>query len=870
MIPSPQSSAEFRLPELLAPAGCWDALRAAVANGADAVYFGVEAFNARLRAANFQRQELPELMQWLHSRGVKGFLTVNVLIFPDELEDAAQLVLEAAAACVDALIVQDIGLARLARSLAPELAIHGSTQMSITSAAGVAQAAALGCERVVMARELSLRDLARIQEQLVKRQLQMPLEMFVHGALCVAYSGQCLTSEALGQRSANRGECAQACRLPYQLIVDGQERDLGEQRYLLSPRDLAAWELLPQLVDLGIASLKIEGRLKDASYVAAVTDAYRRSLDQITVNLAPSEPQLGQAVAEACANLELSFSRGLGHGWLEGVNHRQLVHGRWSKKRGPLIGQLERIEACGWWLLRTARQLRPGHGLVFEAPSPDPLVPPEEIGGRVMAIEQRQPGLLALRLGPARLDARRLQPGAPCWLSSDPLLERQWQRQANAATPVADQPLTLAVQGQLNQPLQLALLAVAEREMVPPLVLRSRLPLAAATGSGLDRQRLEAQLGRLGGSGWRLGSLQLDLPDNLFLPLAELNRLRRQLVQQLADEFSSAAVASAAAASASAAALPVANGRSPGRLSGLQPAAAAAPAGPSIGSSPATAEPGLHVLVRSLQQLEALQGLPLRSVIAELEQPRELREAVAMGRGCWPDGLWLAGARITRPDEAWSLEPLLRAAPAGYLVRNADQLERLTPVAPCIGDFSLNVANPLTAAWFLDHWGLQRITASYDLALPQLMQLVAGCPAGRVEVTVHQHMPLFHMEHCLFCAFLSDGHDHTDCGRPCEHHTVLLRDRSGAEHPLRADLGCRNTLFNARAQTAAEALPQLCKAGVGHLRLELLDESADQARMRVEQYLAALDGRLSGRELWRSEQLDSRLGVTRGSLKGGS
>jgi putative protease len=439
--------------------------------------------------------------------------------------------------------------------------------------------------------------------------------------------------------------------------------------------------------------------------------------------------------------------------------------------------------------------------------------------------------------------------------------------------------LTLAVQGQLNQPLQLALLAVAEREMVPPLVLRSRLPLVAATGSGLDRQRLEAQLGRLGGSGWRLGSLQLDLPDNLFLPLAELNRLRRQLVQQLADEFSSAAVASAASAAvasavaasaaSAASALPATSGLSPGRLSGLQPAAAAAPAGLSIGSSPATAEPGLHVLVRSLQQLEALQGLPLRSVIAELEQPRELREAVAMGRGCWPDGLWLAGARITRPDEAWSLEPLLRAEPSGFLVRNADQLERLTPAAPCIGDFALNVANPLTAAWFLDHWGLQRITASYDLALPQLLQLVAGCPSGSVEVTVHQHMPLFHMEHCLFCAFLSDGHDHTDCGRPCEKHTVLLRDRSGSEHPLRADLGCRNTLFNSRAQTAAEALPQLKRSGVQQFRIELLQESASESRHRVQQYAAALRGEISGRSLWQQEQLVSRLGVTRGSLKSG-
>lgn len=914
MKPPQQTNGEVRLPELLAPAGNWDALRAAVANGADAVYFGVEAFNARLRAANFQRQQLPELMHWLHQRGVKGFLTVNVLIFPDELEDAAQLVLEASAAGVDALIVQDIGLARLARSLAPQLAIHGSTQMSITSAAGVAQAAALGCERVVLARELSLRDLTRIQGQLAQRHLAMPLEMFVHGALCVAYSGQCLTSEALGQRSANRGECAQACRLPYQLIVDGQERDLGDQRYLLSPQDLAAWELLPQLVEIGIASLKIEGRLKDASYVAAVTDAYRRSLDQTraaadrqshgqahgkgkdqgqgqgqgkeqaqaglaaeAADATLSPPESDQAVAEACANLELSFSRGLGQGWLQGVNHRQLVHGRWSKKRGPLIGQLEKIEPSGWWLLSCSRQLRPGHGLVFEAPSPDPLLPPEEIGGRVMAVERRRPGLLALRLGPGRLDARRLRPGAPCWLSSDPLLERQWQRQANGPTPPVSQPLTLAVRGRLNQPLELILIAVANQELPSPLVLRSQLLLAAATGSGLDRQRLEAQLGRLGGSDWRLASLQLDLPDNLFLPVAELNRLRRQLVEELAELIPSAPASTSAPASAAPSSWESSD------LSSLQSAqlstagqpdgypatwtAKASASGPASPPTPTGAEPALHVLVRSLQQLEALQGLPLRSVIAELEQPRQLREAVAIGRGCWPDGLWLAGARITRPDEAWSLEPLLRAEPSGFLVRNADQLERLTPAAPCIGDFALNVANPLTAAWFLDHWGLQRITASYDLALPQLLQLVAGCPPGSVEVTVHQHMPLFHMEHCLFCAFLSDGHDHTDCGRPCEQHQVLLRDRSGAEHPLRADLGCRNTLFNARAQTAAEALPQLRKAGVGHLRLELLDENAEQARLRVEQYLAALTGRLSGKDLWRSEQLDSRLGVTRGSLK---
>ena len=267
-------------PELLAPAGDWAALKAAVSSGADAVYFGVDAFNARQRAENFRIDDLDHVMDWLHDRGVKGFLTFNVLVFSDELQHAADLLLAANQARVDAVIVQDVGLCGLARVLVPGLVLHGSTQMSITSAAGVAQAAALGCQRVVLARELSLADFERLGVQLQQRHLAMPLEVFVHGALCVAYSGQCLTSESLGQRSANRGECAQACRLPYELIVDGQSLPLDDQRYLLSPQDLAAWDLLPELERLGIASLKVEGRLKDSTYVAAVTDAYRRQLDR--------------------------------------------------------------------------------------------------------------------------------------------------------------------------------------------------------------------------------------------------------------------------------------------------------------------------------------------------------------------------------------------------------------------------------------------------------------------------------------------------------------------------------------------------------------------------------------------------------------
>ncbi|MEY4359362.1 MAG: hypothetical protein RLZZ631_848 [Cyanobacteriota bacterium] len=828
------------LPELLAPAGCWSSLKAAVANGADAVYFGVEQFNARLRAENFRTADLPEVMDWLHRRGVKGFLTVNVLVFPAELEQAADLLLAAEAAGVDAVIVQDIGLAWLAQRLTPDLAVHGSTQMSITSAAGVAMAAELGCTRVVLARELSLRDIERIQGQLKARELAMPLEVFVHGALCVAYSGQCLTSEALGQRSANRGECAQACRLPYQLIVDGEERDLGEQRYLMSPQDLAAWDLLPQLAACGIASLKIEGRLKDSSYVAAVTDAYRQGLDRLESSPASSSEE---ADAQLRRQLELSFSRGLSHGWLEGVNHRRLVHGRWSKKRGPWVGRLERVEADGTLVIRSQQQLKPGDGVVLELPHADPLQPPTELGGRLMQLTKLPRGRVGFRLGPGRVDLRGLQPGSPCWLTSDPQLESRMQRLAERPVPEQRRALALRVSGSAGSPLQLEVIGA-------PWCVQSEQALQPARGAGLDAERLRQQLGRLGGTAWELGELEVALDGEVFLPVAQLNQLRRQLVDQLAS----------ASERSDAVAMPVADSR-PSAASLL----ASFEADRSGGEQPSP-DTRLSVLVRSLEQLQALLDQPVHRVIAELEDPRQLRQAVGLGRGRWPGGIWVTGARICRPDEAWSLEPLLRCGADGFLVRNADQLERLTPIAPCQGDFSLNVANPLSARWLLERWGLERITASYDLALEQLLQLVRGCPANRVEITLHQHMPLFHMEHCLFCAFLSDGHDHTDCGRPCEHHTVLLRDRSGAEHPLRADLGCRNTLFNGRAQTAAEAIPVFLQAGVRDFRLELLQDNATDSVRRVDLYRQALAGTISGRAVWQQEQLDSRLGVTRGTL----
>ena len=283
--------ATANLPELLAPAGDWDCARAAVENGADAIYFGLEKFNARMRAQNFTGADLPKLMQFLHRRGVRGYVTLNTLIFENELADAEKYLRTMIAAGVDAVIVQDVGICRLIRRLSPDFPIHASTQMTVTSAAGIEFARELGCNLVVLARECSITEIEKIRaadeaiSSPVTRHSSLPLEVFVHGALCVAYSGQCLTSEALGGRSANRGECAQACRMPYELISDNQPVPLGDRKYLLSPQDLAGLEVLPDLIRAGVASLKIEGRLKSPEYVANITRIYRQALDECGVGV---------------------------------------------------------------------------------------------------------------------------------------------------------------------------------------------------------------------------------------------------------------------------------------------------------------------------------------------------------------------------------------------------------------------------------------------------------------------------------------------------------------------------------------------------------------------------------------------------------
>ena len=845
-------------PELLAPAGDWDCLRAAVENGADAVYFGLEAgFNARVRATNFSADELPAIMDFLHRRGVRGYVTFNTLVFTSELESAQQLIVTMARAGVDAVLVQDLGLIRLIQALTPDLPIHASTQMTLTSAEGIRFVASLGVERVVLARELSLREISKIHDQ-----TDTPIEAFVHGALCVAYSGQCLTSESLGGRSANRGHCAQACRLPYDLVCDGQDVDTADVKYLLSPQDLAAYELVPDLLAAGICSLKIEGRLKTPEYVANITRHYREAIDTALagrpVRFTPRQVE----------EMELSFSRGFSPGWLGGCHHKRLVPGKSSSKRGVPLGE---VIGCrrGRVAVKLTGSIKRGDGVVFDCGRPVD----DEQGGRVYEVfrdgrsetEPQRSGIVELTFAHGAINFDEISLGQAVWKNDDPELTSRLRRTFTGSDPVRRQPIDVLVMAEVGKPLRVT----GRTDLGVSATVEADQPLAAATRHALSEATLREQFGRLGGTNYELRDLRAKLVGEPMAPFSVLGKLRHALVDQLdqavvtlrerrvserpmLDDLRAAIWAKATDLSAAAA---------PPKTF-----ASASGTSPTMNAETAAVMPTLRVLARSLPQLRALLETSVRHVYVDFQDPREYHEAVAAARDCGAE-IFLATPRIQKPDEMGIFRLLVKMKADGILARNLSGMiffrEQQIPV---VADFSLNVANELTAQLIKD---LQprRITPSYDLNREQLLDLVAAVPPQWLELVVHQHMPMFHMEHCVFCAMLSPGTNKTNCGRPCDRHEVKLRDRLGMEHPLKADIGCRNTLFNAVPQSGAEIVPQLLARGVRHFRVELLDDSVEQLNLIVTLYHDLLAGRIAGREVWSRLQAMNRVGVTRGTLE---
>jgi U32 family peptidase len=838
-------------PELLAPAGDWECAKGAVENGADAIYFGLERFNARMRAHNFTEADLPKLMEFLHLRGVKGYVTFNTLVFANELEDAEHYLRSIISAGVDAAIVQDVGICRLIRQLSPNFPIHGSTQMTVTSAGGVEFARELGCNLVVLARECSIKEIEKIQAAQnamgTGAVSALPLEVFVHGALCVAYSGQCLTSESLGGRSANRGECAQACRMPYELVSDGKNVPLGDKRYLLSPQDLAGLEVLPDLIRTGMSSLKIEGRLKAPEYVANITRVYRQALDRVYKELTGSVPEasrtaklMQQINAESRYNLEMGFSRGLYTGWFRGINNQELAHARFGKKRGVYLGEVSRIQGEKI-ALKLEAPLKPGDGVVFDAGHPDQ----DEEGGRVYTVDVRGKESL-VGFGYGDVNFRKVHVGDKVWKTSDPELDRKLRQSFEGDKPQFQRPISFEVHGLAGKPMTL----IVRDESGNVVKVESMMPMEVAQKQPLSTERLREQLGRLGGTPFTLSDLKNHLSGSVMLPVSELNKLRREAVTELAEL------------------------RAQPKRWTLNPPTGETPSANEriVAEASANKAPELIVLVRNLEQLEAALKCGIQTLYCEFEDPKKYREAVPMvhcASGCAAPNrtIWVAPPRIFKMGEEWILKLVRSSNADGYLVRNYDHLKYF---ADCrrTGDFSLNVANRLTADYFKNRFGLERVTASYDLNFTQLEALLKSAPPEWFEITIHQHMPMFHMEHCVFCAFLSEGTDYTNCGRPCDKHDVKLRDRVGAEHPLKADAGCRNTVFNSLAQTGAEYVARMMALGARHFRLEFLNETPEQVVQTITKYRQLLRGEIEGAQLYRELKLLNQLGVTRGQIAG--
>lgn len=811
-------------PEVKSPAGYWPQLHAAIEAGADAVYFGLTHFTARAKVG-FTLADLPEVMRTLHRRGVKGYVTYNTLVFDEELREAARGLAAIAEAGVDAIIVQDWAVVKLAREIAPGLEVQGSTQMSVTSADGVKHAQDLGVTRLILARELSLPEIRRIRSA-----TDLELELFVHGALCVSYSGQCFSSEAWGGRSANRGQCAQACRLPYEMLIDGKARPLGDARYLLSPGDLYALEQIPEIVDIGVSALKIEGRYKDAEYVALTTRAYREAVDA-ACGVKQGTPSVTQR------DLEQVYSRGLGPHFLSGTNHQSVVRGRAPRHRGVSIGRVVKATPAAIVIepMDGTPALKPGDGIVFDSADWRSPQEPEE-GGRVYSATTLRDGRVELAFANGAIETARIRPGDLVWRTHSPGSDRLARPYLDPAVPVQKQPVDVSVIAAESRPLSMTWTVSGHS-----VTVASDAPLAAAQSRALTAESLRAQLDRVGNTPYELRTLDLHLTGSPFAPSSLLNQLRREAVDKLAEAQSR-----------------------PRHLAIHDPSEAVGRFTPQPERSPEAA-PQLHLLVRTPEQLDAAIGERPASITLDYLDLYGLRPSLDRVKEAGIE-VRVASPRVLKPGEERIADFLLRCE-CPILVRPAGLLQALQsqPHPALYGDFSLNAANVISATEFLT-LGLERLAPTHDLNATQVAALARHLGPGRIDAIAYQHLPVFHTEHCVFCRFLSSGTSYRDCGRPCEKHRVALRDTSGRPHPVMADVGCRNTVFGAEAQEASAHLAEWLASGIRHFRLEFVHESPAQVTRVTRAFARFLAGSLDAAGLQREIRQAAPEGSTEGSL----
>ncbi len=798
--------------ELLLPVGNMEMCMAAVHHGADAIYVGVPFFNARGRSSDLSMDELKEMIDFCHLYGVKVNLAFNVVIFQNEIPKVISLLEEILPLNPDAFIVQDLGLAKIIRTMAPHQRIHASTQMTVTNADAMNLLHDLKIDRFVLGRENSISEI-----KLIREQTQKELEVFVHGALCVAYSGQCFTSESLGGRSANRGQCAQSCRLDYELFVDDEKKDTGDKKYFVSPKDLMGINEIPELKRIGVNSFKIEGRLKTPEYVASTARNYREVLDGAPMNLSQRRKELAT-----------TYSRGFFSGWLHGVDHQNLVDGTFSSHRGLEIGEV--LETRKKTILISSDvTISAGMGLLF--------VGKTEEGSKIF-LSKKIGKHFELELLKKDL---KLKVGMKVYLNSDEALFGDLQKGWRSREKQKKIPLKFLVQGLYNEPLLVKAIDPEGREVYAQSVSF----LAPAKGRSITEEFIKEEITSLGTTVYKLGDWECFIQDGLFLNHREIKEIRKELVQKMNESR-------------------ISRSKREIQKFDLRGTTEIRPTNPK-----------LNILFRTKDQVEGFINNSslfenhkrfIGNIFLDFEFGKDYAPSVDLiKRNGFNVGV--ATTRILKPSEYYNLNTLIRLNPDVILVRNLGAIHYIKSKSDInlIGDFSLNVTNSESYEYLLGK-GLQSINLSYDLNQYQLFELLGKTHPEGIEVTIHQYMPEFHMEHCVFAAFLSTGSSFKDCGKPCEKHEVKLKDPYGNIHFLKADHECRNTFFKGTPQSAGFLVRDLIAKGVGLFRLEALSETSHELNIKISNYLQLLSGQIAPEELMKNLKMFESYGLGLGQL----
>ena len=773
--------------ELLAPAGSLDAVRAAIANGANSVYLGVERFNARDEGAQLSFDELDQACAMARARGVRVYLTLNVLLKPAELEDALELLGDAIDRGVSAVIAQDLGFIRLVQRVYPGFEIHGSTQMTVHDVSGAKLVRDIGIERVVMARENTLDDLRAVKAAVP----ELGLETFVHGALCISYSGQCLMSGMISERSANRGSCAQSCRKDY-LLADHATGDTLDRGFLISARDLAAHDVLPDLADIGIECIKIEGRKKKPEYVAVAVDAYRGFIDKTATG------SRAVATTEETQPLVQIYSRGFTTGMYKGRGGRDYVTRTQPDNRGTELGVVTGWER-GELVIEVNEPVKQGDGLGFEPP---PGSTQSNVGFLVESVRT-----LATRQGMIRQSIRartRVPVGWRVVRSSQAvLLERARSTLARITLPETKRVrLDVTLRGGPGQPVTGVFVADGDQ-----VVIQGSTPLTPALSHGLDDERLRDQLGRLGNTPFVLGSLdRAGLSTNLFAPISELNRLRQQAVDELVirrDWAESERLRSRAENVRVA----VADVRTIGHSSGR----------PDLPATPTLVAEVYHVEdareAASSGANEVVFDPFLRHPVPPVNRVRALAEELAT-QGVL---LRLRTPSIVRPED----RPLLDKWLVLDLPLQSGHVGLACELAASgrdvVADYAVNCFNQHTAAELFAR-GIRRITTSVELTVDELRQLVAPWSGAGFEVLIYGRPEGMTIEHCVLSAAFD--REPTTCRDLCvkKHPVVSLSDPAGYTFPVATDSDCRNRLLHSRPIEGSEFIPRLAGMGIRSYR----------------------------------------------------